>query len=142
LPPLLVIIVAVPAATAVTRPLDDTVAIDVLELAQVNVTPLSVLPFWSFATADSCAVAPVVRLTLVGVTAIVVRTGEGAVTFTVEEPDGVELVLVVGVVVSAFAVMATVPVATPVTSPLEDTVAMAVFALDQVNVTPLIVLPY
>jgi hypothetical protein len=141
LPPLLAVMVAVPAATAVTRPLDDTVAIAVLELAQVNVTPLIVVPFWSFAVAASCALAPGSRLTVAGVTAMVVRTGAGGATLTVEDALG-EVLADGPDVAPLLAVMAAEPAPTPVTRPLAETVATDGFALAQVKVTPLIVLPY
>jgi hypothetical protein len=44
-PPAAAVTVALPAATAVTKPLAFTVATDGLLLVQVNVTPLITLPF-------------------------------------------------------------------------------------------------
>lgn len=57
-PGALALIVAVPAPTAVTRPLWLTVATAGLLLAQVNVTPLMALLLASVAVALSCLVAP------------------------------------------------------------------------------------
>src|ERR1043166_9178918 len=68
-PPLLAEMVAVPAVTAVTSPLADTVATAVLLLLQAKLCPAGVLPAASFATAVSCEVPPTVRLAVAGVTA-------------------------------------------------------------------------
>ena len=56
-----------PSATAVTRPADDTVAMDELDVAQVTVAPLIVLLFASFTVATSVAVSESdAKLKLVG----------------------------------------------------------------------------
>jgi hypothetical protein len=47
------VIVAVPPATEVTRPVDDTVATDELEVAHVTVAPMTVSPFESVTEAVS-----------------------------------------------------------------------------------------
>jgi hypothetical protein len=52
-PSLVAVIVAEPAATPVTTPLDDTVAIPVLELDHVSARPVSTLLFASRAVAVS-----------------------------------------------------------------------------------------
>ena len=57
--PMLAVTLAEPTATAVTRPEDETVAAELLELAHVKVCPLMVLPLPSRATALNCTVAPV-----------------------------------------------------------------------------------
>ena len=64
----------------------------------------------------------------------VVRTGAAvdAVTVTDADPD----------TVPTFAVMVAAPVATAVTTPVEATVATGAAELDQVNVCPVIVLPF
>lgn len=54
LPALVAMIVVVPAATAVAKPLPETVATALLAELQVSVRPLSVLPAESFATAVNC----------------------------------------------------------------------------------------
>jgi len=69
LPSLVAVIVAVPAATPVTRPLVLTVATAVLLLAQVIVRPDRELPFASFGVAVSCTVWPTGTLAVVGLTA-------------------------------------------------------------------------
>ena len=72
------VIVAVPFATAVTRPADDTVATDELDVAHVTVALAIVAPFWSLTVADSWDVAPSeVKLRLVTERVIDVATGVG-----------------------------------------------------------------
>ena len=56
--PLVAVIVAVPVATAVTSPADDTVATDELDVAHVTVAPEIVVPAASFTVGVSVAVAP------------------------------------------------------------------------------------
>ena len=51
------VIVAVPSATAVTRPSDDTVATDELDVVQVTVAPEITVPAASFTVATSVAVS-------------------------------------------------------------------------------------
>ena len=76
--PELAVIVAVPSATEVTSPADDTVATDDLDVAHVTVAPDIIAPFWSLTVADSGDVAPSeARLTLVGDRVIEVATGVG-----------------------------------------------------------------
>jgi len=45
---------AVPFVTAVTRPLDETVATDPADVVHDTLAPLIVAPFWSLTVADSC----------------------------------------------------------------------------------------
>ena len=52
------VIVAVPFATAVTRPDDETVATDEFDVAHVTDAPDIVAPFWSLTVAVSCCVTP------------------------------------------------------------------------------------
>ena len=52
------VIVALPSATAVTSPADDTVAMDELDVAQVTVGLAIVLLFASFTVGTSDAVSP------------------------------------------------------------------------------------
>ena len=76
--PEVAVIVVVPAETAVTRPADDTVATDELDVAHVTVAPLIVAPFWSLTVEDSGNVAPTeVKLRLVAERVIEVATGVG-----------------------------------------------------------------
>jgi hypothetical protein len=51
------VIVALPSASAVTRPADDTVATDELDVAQVTVAPSIVLLFASFTVGTSVVVS-------------------------------------------------------------------------------------
>ena len=51
-------IVAVPSATEVTRPVDDTVATAASDVVHVTVALAIVAPFWSLTVADSWDVAP------------------------------------------------------------------------------------
>jgi hypothetical protein len=53
LPSLVAVIVAVPPPTAVTVPLDDTVATAPLLVVQTTVRPVSTAPLWSFSTTAS-----------------------------------------------------------------------------------------
>jgi hypothetical protein len=69
--PLFTEIVADPAATAVTRPLDDTVATAALELDHTNVALVKVTPRELTALAESWTVLPATRLLDDGVTVIV-----------------------------------------------------------------------
>src|SRR5919198_3824722 len=57
-PSLVAVIVAAPAATAVTRPVAETEAIPGALLAQVTGRPVSVFPAESLAVAASCTVCP------------------------------------------------------------------------------------
>lgn len=137
-PPADALIVAVPAVPAVTMPELDTVATPSLVVIHANVTPLMGVPAESRATADSCAVPCGSSVTELGVTTIDAITGAvggggttGAVTVTFDE----------ALRPPAVAVTTEVPAATPVTLPVLETVATWASLLDQVNVTPLIIVP-
>src|SRR5215469_12888374 len=110
-PSLVAVIVAVPAATAVTSPVAETVATDDAFVLHVTVRPVSVLPFASVNVVVSVVVPPTVSVALPGLTATV-ATG-ARVTVTVAEPDAAPLV----------AVIVAVPGATPVTTPDAETLA-------------------
>jgi len=72
------VIVADPFATEVTRPADETVATDELDVAHVTGALAIVAPFWSWTVADSWDVAPSeARLRLVTDSVIDVATGVG-----------------------------------------------------------------
>jgi hypothetical protein len=72
------VIVPVPFATEVTRPVDDTVATAASDVAHVTVALAIVAPFWSLTVADSWDVAPSeARLRLVAERVIDVATGVG-----------------------------------------------------------------
>src|SRR5436309_2540846 len=128
-PSLVAVIVAAPAATPVTRPAADTVAIAVFELVQPTPRPLSTLPAASFGVALSCVVAPTKTFAVAGLT---VTEATGTLdTVTAAVPLCPSLV----------AVIVAAPAATPVTSPVEDTVATAGVPDAQVTDRPESTLP-
>ena len=53
------VMVAVPSATEVTNPVEDTVATEAVDVVHDTLAPLIVAPFWSLTVADSCCVAPI-----------------------------------------------------------------------------------
>jgi hypothetical protein len=74
--PLVAVIVAVPSATEVTRPIDDTVTTAAFDVAHVTVALAIVTPFWSLTVADSGDFTPSeARLRLVAERVIEVATG-------------------------------------------------------------------
>ena len=80
------VIVAVPSATEVTRPVDETVATDAAEVAHDTLAPLIVAPFWSLTVAEICCGAPIdEKLRLVADSVIEVATGGGGVGGVVGE---------------------------------------------------------
>jgi len=129
--------VAVPAATAVTRPVAFTVAAAVLLELQLTIRPVSALPLASFVTAVSCCVGviPSTRVAEDGLT-VTVATGTG---FTVIAGVGAELTD------SLVAVIVAVPTPTAVTvagEPFALTVSTAVLLDTQVIVRPVRMLPF
>jgi hypothetical protein len=83
-PSLVAVIVAEPAAFAVTSPAALTVATVVVLLAHVIVRPVSTFPAESFVVTDSCAVWPRTRLFDAGLTVTeATGTGGGVVVVTV-----------------------------------------------------------
>jgi hypothetical protein len=126
---LVAVIVAVPAATAVTSPLALTVALVASDVAHVTARPESVLPLASSVVAVSCCVLPTPRVAAAGVT-VTLATGGGD-TVMVEVP----------VFVSLVAVIVALPVATAVTSPLALTVALVASDVAHVTTRPVSVLP-
>ena len=116
-----------PAATAVTSPETETVAIPVFPEVQLITRPVSTLLLASRVTADSCADAPTCRLALAGDTDTdATGTGAGALTLRDAEP----------VLPSLAAVIAVLPGATAETSPADDTTATLELVLCQVMVRP------
>jgi hypothetical protein len=114
----------VPSATEVTSPADDTVATAASEVVQVTVTPDMVVPWASFTVAAMVTVSPIeVSVLEVGVTST-----DATAWLTV-----IALVAVNGPNV---AVMVALPSATEVTSPDDETVAIAASEVDQVTVAP------
>ena len=117
------VIVAEPAATPVTMPVELTVAAAALLVDQVTVCPVITFPCASLTVAVRVAVAPTFIVAVGGVTVTVVTTGAGDVTVTLAVP----------VFPAHVAVIVAEPAAIPVTKPLELTVAT--FALLVVHVT-------
>jgi hypothetical protein len=111
-PELVAVMVAVPAETPVTVPVD-TVAIPELLVDQVTGWPVIVLPCASLTVADNPTVAPTATEAVDGETVTVVTTGGEAVTVTAAVPLFPELV----------AVIVAEPALTPVTTPFAFTVA-------------------
>jgi len=128
-PSLVAVIVAVPAATPVTRPLADTVAIARFELDHATARPASTFPAASFVVALSWVVPPTTALAVAGLT-------------TTDATGTVDTVTTaVALCPSLVAVIVADPSATPVTTPLADTVATALLLVVQVTTRPLSVLP-
>src|SRR6266568_4036511 len=119
LPSLVAVMVAVPAASAVTSPLPFTVATPGASLDQVIVRPESGLPLASSGVAVSCWVPPTTIVAAVGLT---VSDATGIVTVTAA----------VALLPSLVAVTFAVPAATAVTSPLASTVATPAASVDHV----------
>lgn len=124
-PSLVAVIVVLPGPTAVTTPVEDTVATVGWLDVQVTVRPVNTFPLPSFVTGVIVIVGPPTsRLALVGVT-VMDATGTFD-TVTVAVP----------LFPSLLAVIVAVPTATAVTTPLLDTVAMAVGLDAHVTIRP------
>src|SRR5437588_385918 len=121
-PSLVAVIVAEPAALALTNPLPLT--LPELLLPPVTTRPDRVLPFASLSVAVNCTVWPTGTLADAGVTAT--EATETGVTLTDDVPLCPSLV----------AVMVADPVATAVTTPLPLTRAIVVSLLDHVTARP------
>lgn len=126
-PPAVAEIVALPGATPVTTPDDDTVATEVLLDDHVNVTPLITFPF----AFRAVAVRFVVQATFT-----VAEDGETVTVATWLCATALTVTVAVAVFPSMVAVMTALPALTPVTSPEDDTVAMVVAPELQVVVRP------
>jgi hypothetical protein len=126
---LVAVIVASPALTDVTNPVEFTVATDGLLLVHVTVLPESASPLASLKTADAWVVCPMNMLDTVSETDTV-ATGTTD-TATVADP----------VLPSDVAVIAVVPMPVAVTKPLESMVATELLAEAQVIARPLRTLP-
>ena len=68
-PSLVAVIVTAPAATPVTSPVADTLAIAAFELVHVITRPVNTFPAASFGVALSCCVAPIDNVADAGLTA-------------------------------------------------------------------------
>jgi len=130
LPSLVAVMVAVPADTAVTSPVLDTVATAALSELHVTSLPVNTLPFAAKVVAVACAVSTAVMV--LGVRATVTDATEAGFTVTVALPLFPSLV----------AVITAVPGATPVTTPLVRTVATEEFPDDHVIARPARTLPF
>jgi len=124
LPSLVAVIVAEPAATAVTTPLAETVATPVALLDHVTVRPVRTLLAESVVVALSCVLPPTRRATEAGVTA------------TDETGTMVTVMAAVPVLPSLVAVMVAEPAATAATTPLAETDATPGALLDHVTGRP------
>jgi hypothetical protein len=109
---LVAVIVALPAATPVTRPVALTLATAAMLDDQVGVRPVRVFPAASSVVAVSCWAPPTV---IVAVDGLTVTLDTSTVTVTCAEADAAPDV----------AVMVAVPFATAATRPDEETVAIA-----------------
>src|SRR3989454_3573443 len=107
-PSLVAVIVAAPAATPVTSPVEDTVATAGVPDAQVTDRPESTLPAASFRVVVSCTVAPTSTTAVAGLT---VTDATGTIA---------TVTLAVPLCPSLVAVIIADPAATPVTSPLAE----------------------
>src|SRR5204863_115792 len=129
-PSLVAVMVAEPATFPVTSPLVLTVATGVLLLDHATVRPHSGLPFASLGVAVSWTVWPTCTL------------GEPGLTVTDATGTVVTVMPAVPLCPSLVAVIVAEPATTPVTSPLELTVATEVLLLDQVTVRPVSGFPF
>jgi hypothetical protein len=84
--PEVAVMVAVPSATEVTNPVEDTVATEAADVAHEILAPPMAAPFWSLTVAESCCVAPKdEKLRFVADSVIEVATGVGGVGGVVGE---------------------------------------------------------
>jgi hypothetical protein len=132
LPSAVAVMVAVPAATAVTSPVPDTLALVVSELVQVTCRPLSALPEASRATAASCRVPPTWSVAVSGVTTSVAMGT--CVTVSAASPLLPSLVALIVTGPAARAVTVTV-------APSPLTVATTSLEVCQVKLRPVSALP-
>src|SRR3989454_2968305 len=123
-PSLVAVMVAEPTVTPVTRPLELTVATEVLLLDQLTVRPDSGLPLASFGVAVSWIALPACTLAEAGAT---VTEATGTCTTVMAD---------VPLCPSLVAVIVAVPATLPVTSPLELTIATVGLLLTQATVRP------
>ncbi len=129
LPSLVAVIVPVPAATPVTKPVAATVITALLLLVQVTARPFSTLPAGSVATAASWRVAPACTLDVAGLTATEATGTLDTVSATV------------ALCPSLVAVSVADPTTSADTNPLELTAATPRLLLVHVTARPLSTLP-
>jgi len=128
-PSLVAVIVAVPAPTAVTVPVCETVATLAALVDHVTTRSVTTVPATFFTSTDSGAVWPTIIADVAGATTTDPTASAGTVIVAV--PDFPSLV----------AVIVVPPGATAVTTPAVETVAIALFAVLHVTVRPVSVLP-
>ena len=121
--------VAVPTFAAVATPVEETLTIELFELAQLTDWPVTALPEASVSLAASCCVAPATRLAEPGETDTVLTEPADTVTAALALAPPAE------------AVMFALPECTAVTMPLEETVATVLLELDHATVWPVTGLP-
>lgn len=122
---------ASPARTAVTRPELSTVATNVFdELHVAIVVTVWLVPFANFATALAWVDCPTVGVPLSKLTAT-----EVAGTVATASPT-------LPVFPSVAALMVATPGATAVTSPVDETTAIALFEVDQAKTLPVRLFPF
>src|SRR5437764_656621 len=131
-PPLAAAIVADPAATPVTRPLELTVATELLLLDHVIARPVRMLPLPSLRIAVAWSVAPTATLVEARLT-VTDATGTGVAAATV--------MVALPLLPSLVAVIVAVPAARPVTRPPEPTEAIEELLVDQLPARPVSVSP-
>jgi hypothetical protein len=115
------VITALPGSNPVTRPDCEMAAMPALFVVHTTLRPLMELPCASYGVATRSVLAATNRFTLSGVMRTVVTLAGSATTVTFAIAD----------FPSAVAAMSTRPGATPLTTPLSETVAMAGSALAQ-----------
>src|SRR6266550_4426120 len=130
-PSLVAVMVTAPATTPVTSPLLLTVAIVLSLDDQLIARPVKGLPLASRGVAVSCTVCPIATVPELGVT-VTAATG-ATVTVTVAVPLCPSLVAVI---------VTGPPAATPLTSPLPFTLAIALLLDCQVTTRPVNGLPF
>jgi len=129
LPSQAAVMIAVPAATAVTSPVPFTVATPALLLVHVTVRPVRTFPLASLGVAVSCAVRPISILAVAWLT-VTDATGTTATVMAA-----------VPLLPSLVTVIVAAPATTPVTSPLPFTVATVPLLLNHVSERPFNGLP-
>ena len=124
------VIVALPLATAVTRPAESTTATSVSLVVHMNSAPATGCPFASVASAVNRAVSP--NATSVSAAGRTSTALTSCATVTAAVPDALHTV----------AVIVALPLATAVTRPAASTAATAASALDQLIAIAAIASPF
>ncbi len=127
-----VMVTGPPAVTPVTSPVDETVAMAALLVVHVTVRPVSTFPAASVVVAVNCTVAPTFTVAVPGLTDTDVTGAAVAVTVIAAVPLCPSLVAVI---------VTGPPAVTPVTSPVDETVATAALLVVHVTVRPVSTFP-